>query len=80
MVHGLVEGRVCHYRPIAGEANGLSCGWAAVVVKVISNVDGRCNLNVMDPDTGRMMFKSGVQFVPRDKQVPGSWHFVERVE
>lgn len=78
MVHGLIEGRICHFVPL--EQNEIECGWAAEIVKVLDRNQGRANLNVKNPDTGEIVFKPNVPFIPRTKNVRGSWHWIEKAD
>lgn len=78
MIHGLVEGRIAHYIPL--EESGVQCGWSAEIIKVVDRPSARVNLSVKHPDTGEVLFKPNVPFVPKAKNVRGSWHYVEKVD
>jgi hypothetical protein len=78
LIHGLIEGRICHYLPL--EATSTPCGWAALLVKVVNKQSATVNLNAVNPDTGEVVFRENVPFIPKAKNVRGSWHYVERVD
>lgn len=75
MIYGLIEGRICHYiRPEDGKH------LAAEIVDVVDKAKGIASLHVKSPTSAEVQFIPAVQGSPRDKNRPGTWHWVEKVD
>lgn len=74
MIHGLIEGRICHYL----DANLQHL--AATVVKVVDKNKGLVNLHAHSQNSGELLFLQEVPFMPQAKNRPETWHWVEKVD
>jgi hypothetical protein len=67
---GLVVGRIVHYVT----NKGVHC--AGIIVKVVNQQDGHCNISVFLPDENGVWIRLAVPY--SDTFDTNTWHWIER--